>query len=181
MTGKFSRGEYTTLTPPEAEKVLTIYSVTSSPEQQAAAREAGDALPQPEAAVGGDVHAVHRQCHEKGQRHAEHVHPAAGNAAVDLAAGLKKQYLGYPIISSPKMPASLTADYTGLAMILFGDMRRAVKFGSRRELRIKVDGSRYLENDQLAVLGTERFDINVHGLGSTTTAGALVALVGGAA
>ena len=39
MTGKFSRGEYTTLTPPEAEKVLTIYSVTSSPEQQAAARD----------------------------------------------------------------------------------------------------------------------------------------------
>ena len=80
------------------------------------------------------------------------------------------------------LPAGTAAtDYNDKPMILFGDMRKAVTFGSRRDTTLKVDGSRYLEFDQVAVMGTERYDINVHDLGDNTDAGPLVALIGSSA
>ena len=104
---------------------------------------------------------------------------ASGNSMINLSEGIKRAFMGYEVVSSPKMPHGAATDYTGLPMILFGNMRKAAIFGSRRETRLKVDGSRYLEFDQVAVLGTERYDINCHELGDNATAGALVALVGG--
>jgi HK97 family phage major capsid protein len=104
---------------------------------------------------------------------------ATGNAAVDLSAGLKRQYMGYPIVTSPKMPANNATDYTGLAMILFGNMRMAAKFGSRRGMTIQLLKELYAASDQIALKFTERFDINVHGLGTTAATGTLTAVVGG--
>jgi hypothetical protein len=40
---------------------------------------------------------------------------------------------------------------------------------------IKRSDHRYFENDQIGLLGTERFDINNHDLGDTSNAGPLVA------
>ena len=49
--------------------------------------------------------------------------------------------------------------------------------GERRGVTIKRSEHRYFENDQIGLLGTERFDVNVHDMGDTATAGPLVSLV----
>lgn len=43
---------------------------------------------------------------------------------------------------------------------------------------LKLDESRYLEIDQVGILGTQRFDIVIHDAGTDTTAGPIVGLVG---
>lgn len=103
---------------------------------------------------------------------------AGGNTFIDISKPMPKSYLGYPIITCPSMPADPAADYSGKVMILFGDFRRAVKFGSRREITMQADRSRYLEFDQIGVRATERFDLVVNDIGTTAAAGPVVALVG---
>jgi len=49
--------------------------------------------------------------------------------------------------------------------------------GERRGITIKRSDHRYFENDQIGILGTERFDVNVHDMGDTVVAGPLVSLV----
>lgn len=102
---------------------------------------------------------------------------AGGNSKVDVAGKMLDQYLGYPIVIAQKLPI-VTTDLSDVAMLFFGDMAKAVTFGTRKGISIAVDASRYFEYDQLAIRGTERFDINVHDVGSTTAAGPIVALVG---
>ncbi len=51
-------------------------------------------------------------------------------------------------------------------MLLFGDMSQAVTFGSRRDIRFRVDESRYAEYDQLVLIATQRFYIVAHDLGT---------------
>ena len=48
--------------------------------------------------------------------------------------------------------------------------------GTRRGVSIQVDSSRYFEYDQLAIRGTERFDINYHERGTSTVAGPVIML-----
>ncbi len=93
--------------------------------------------------------------------------------------GTTHEFMGYPIVISNVMPSATATDYTDLVMCLFGDLRLAASLGHRRGVTVKVDGSLYLAEDQLAVQATERFDINVHDLGDNTNAGPLVAMVGG--
>ena len=104
---------------------------------------------------------------------------AGGNTVANLVAGVPKQYLGYPIEITEAMPSGVATDYTGLAMILFGNMRMAAKFGSRRGMTIQLLKELYAASDQIALKFTERFDINVHGLGTTAATGTLTAVVGG--
>ena len=63
-------------------------------------------------------------------------------------------------------------------MLFFGDLSMAATFGDRRGMTIAVSTERYFELDQLAIKGTERFDIVAHGLGDNTNAGPIVALIG---
>ncbi len=86
------------------------------------------------------------------------------------------QYNGYPVVEVAKWAA--VADYSSLLICLFGDMSMACTLGDRRGVTVKVDGSRYIDYDQLAVVGTTRFDFNVHDVGSASTAGPLVGLLG---
>jgi hypothetical protein len=60
-------------------------------------------------------------------------------------------------------------------MFFFGDLPKAAMMGERRGVTIKRSDHRYFENDQIGLLGTERFDINVHDFGDNTNAGPLVA------
>jgi hypothetical protein len=43
-------------------------------------------------------------------------------------------------------------------------------------MTMKLSEDRYLEYDQTAILATERFDINVHQIGTTTATGAILLL-----
>jgi len=102
---------------------------------------------------------------------------AGGNNMMDLAGRPTPAYLGYPIVISQAMPTALDATDNNKAVIFLGNFSQAVTLGDRRGFTIRVDQSRYLEYDQIAVLGTERFDVVVHDLGSTTVAGPVVALI----
>jgi HK97 family phage major capsid protein len=103
---------------------------------------------------------------------------AGGGNTIDTMAGpAQYRYLGYPIVISQKMPTS-TGDLSDVAMILFGDLRAACIMGDRRGFRFLTSNERYMEYDQIGLLGVERFDIVVHSLGDGTTAGPIVALVG---
>ena len=53
------------------------------------------------------------------------------------------------------------------AVALFGDLTLAASFGDRRQTTIQISDAALnaFEQDELAIRGTERFDINVHDLG----------------
>jgi HK97 family phage major capsid protein len=102
---------------------------------------------------------------------------AGGNSVMDLAGKMQYSFLGYPVIISQQMPTT-TGDLSDKVMLLFGDFASAVCMGTRRGISLAVSDQRYFESDQLAIRGTERFDINVHDIGDTVTAGPLVALIG---
>lgn len=106
---------------------------------------------------------------------------ASGGVTKDQASGRTvHEYNGYPVVLTPLMlaPAAATTDASDVAMILFGDMSLAVAMGSRRELEVERSAEYRFANRQIAILGSERFDIVCHATGDTTNAGAIVALMG---
>lgn len=103
---------------------------------------------------------------------------AAGGNTIDTMAGsVQPRYLGYPVVVSQSMPTS-TGDLSDVAMLLFGDLKLAATMGVRRDVTVALSNDRYFDTDQIGIRGTERFDINVHDLGDTSTAGPIVALIG---
>lgn len=90
-----------------------------------------------------------------------------GNTRDNLASSDRPMFLGYPIIVSELLPDSATTNYNGAAILGFGDLSLAATMGSRRGIRIALSTDRYFELDQIGVKATERFDINVHDLGSS--------------
>jgi hypothetical protein len=100
---------------------------------------------------------------------------AGGNRLDILSQGIEKRLLGFPVVIAQKMP--ITAPGSGLVQCHFGDLTKAAMMGERRGVTIKRSDHRYFENDQIGLLGTERFDINVHDMGDTSVAGPLVSMV----
>ena len=82
---------------------------------------------------------------------------------------------GYPVEFVQVMRKSYTAD---TIQCLFGDLAMAAYFGDRRQTSIAFSDSALnaFEQDEIAVRGTERFDIKVANLGDATDAGPIVAL-----
>lgn len=85
-------------------------------------------------------------------------------------------YNGFPVILTQKLPQIATT-LTGKAMLAFGDMYGAAVLGQRRGLTIRRSDERYLENDQFAILATERFDAVIHDIGDATNTGSIAVLV----
>lgn len=100
---------------------------------------------------------------------------AGGNTKVDLGSGPVNQFLGYPIVFSEVLNSTLTAQASTI-ILFFGDLRLASTMGDRRGLTIESSREKYFTERQVAVMGTERFDINVHELGGSSTAGPILAL-----
>jgi HK97 family phage major capsid protein len=99
---------------------------------------------------------------------------AGGNRLDVLTQGIEKRLLGFPVTIAQKMP--IVTPGSGKIMTLFGDLSKSSMLGERRGVTIKRSDHRYFENDQIGLLGTERFDINNHDLGDTATAGPVVGL-----
>ena len=61
---------------------------------------------------------------------------------------------------------------------VFGDLTQAASFGDRRQTTIQISDSALnaFEQDELAIRGTERFDINIHDIGDSSNAGPVVGL-----
>lgn len=108
----------------------------------------------------------------------ERLRVAAGGATMESVGGkVQRTYLGYPVEIVPVMPTS-TGDLSDVAMILFGDIAMATTMGNRRELRLERSTEYLFATDQIAIKGTERFDMVVHDIGTTSAAGPIVALMG---
>jgi HK97 family phage major capsid protein len=64
-------------------------------------------------------------------------------------------------------------------MLGFGNLGMAATLGSRRGIRVGLSDQRYWSSDQIGVKGTERFDINVHDLGTASVKSPFAVLTGG--
>jgi HK97 family phage major capsid protein len=101
---------------------------------------------------------------------------AGGNRLDILSQGVQKRLLGFDVSIAQKLPIVLTSQTTK-AMFFFGNLPMAAMMGERRGITIKRSDHRYFENDQIGLLGTERFDVNVHDFGDNVTAGPLASMV----
>lgn len=97
---------------------------------------------------------------------------------VDLDGIMTPYFLGFPVILTQRLPLVGTT-LSGKVMLAFGDMYMGAALGQRRGLTLARSEDRYLDQDEIAVLGTERFHSVIHGLGDNTNSGPLAALVGG--
>lgn len=102
---------------------------------------------------------------------------ASGNNKRDMTQRMPDQWDGYPIITSTSLPKVAT-DLSDVAMLLFGDLRLSVLFGDRRGMTMMSDPYSLSSYQQVKIISSERFDINCHGVGDSSNAGAVVALVG---
>jgi HK97 family phage major capsid protein len=107
---------------------------------------------------------------------------AAGGATVrDLENGpASEKFLGYPVEFVEAMP---TTAATNTVPLVFGNLQQAADFGDRRQTTLAtsdsavIDGESTFEQDEVALRGTERFDANVHDVGSSSTTGPVVGLI----
>lgn len=105
---------------------------------------------------------------------------AGGNTKDDIeGSGGAMVFLGYPVITSNKYPS---AEANSQIPVTFGNYRLGGMLGDRRMESIEfsdsvsVGGQSVWERDQIAVKGTERFDVNIHDFGSDTEAGPICGL-----
>jgi hypothetical protein len=85
-----------------------------------------------------------------------------------------RSWASFPISIVPSMPGA--GAQVGKIVIAFGDLSLAVALGSRRGVTVGISDHRYLEFNQTAMRGTERFDVNCAGLGDNANPGAVVGL-----
>lgn len=104
-----------------------------------------------------------------------------GNTVQTIEALTRRQLWGYPVEFSNAMPK---ADANSQVFMLMGDFALSAMFGDRRSRTISFSDSASLGSgdsvfmkDQIAVRGTERFDINVHDVGTSSVAGPVIALM----
>lgn len=104
------------------------------------------------------------------------IQAAGGLTKDDITGEFVYRYMGFPVMITPSMPTS-QADISDTAVMLFGDIALACTFGDRRGMTVARSTEYKFAEDQIAIKATERFDINVHDIGSTTVAGPVVALM----
>lgn len=97
----------------------------------------------------------------------------------EVQSGGRYEFLGYPVTISQKMPST---EANSQVCCLLGDFTLGASFGDRALDSIDFSTEAYVnsqslwERDEIGIRGTERFDINVHDVGNTTTAGPIVGL-----
>ncbi len=108
------------------------------------------------------------------ERIAESAGGVTANEVRDGAGQLR--FLGYPVVYAQAMPKVVS---TTVPFILFGDLSMAAYLGDRRAMAVSFSDSALnaFEQDEVAVRGTARFDINNANYGSSSEAGAIVGLI----
>jgi HK97 family phage major capsid protein len=101
---------------------------------------------------------------------------AGGNTVSDIVSGGQPAFLGYPVVFTEVMNATLTAQTSTNGLCYFGNLRMAGMMGDRRGIAIAQSDAPYFSSDQLAIRATERFDVNIHDKGTSTVSGAVAVL-----
>jgi len=105
---------------------------------------------------------------------------SAGGATVSevvSGSGNARTFLGYPVNFCQSLNSTLTAQTSTQGILYFGDLRMSTAFGSRRGITLKQSDQRYLEYDQIGILGTERFDIVNHQMGTASVPGPMLQML----
>ena len=100
---------------------------------------------------------------------------SGGNTQDSVQNALGLRFLGYPVVLCNMMDSTLGTDNAKIK-VLFGDLELAAIYGDRKAVNIRTSTERYAELDQTLMVATTRLDIQVHGVGSNTEAGAYVAM-----
>ncbi len=101
---------------------------------------------------------------------------AGGNTSAQLQGGPSaREFLGYPVVISQVLNSTLGADVSA-NKLLFGNLKMAATMGRRRGMSVDMADQLYFTTDELAIRGTERFDINVHEVGTASIAGPILVL-----
>lgn len=103
---------------------------------------------------------------------------AGGVSALELIAGVRRQFLGYEVEVTQVMPS--TEDNNQVALIL-GSLKQGTRMGVRRGTTLALSKDAAFTTDEILIRGTERFDINIHDVGSDDDeiAGPIVGLATG--
>lgn len=98
---------------------------------------------------------------------------AGGVTSLEILSGAPNpRFLGFPVEISQVLP---TATAVATIPALLGDLNLACAMGDRRQTTIAFSEHLNFAEDEIAIRGTERFDINCHAPGTSTTAGPVVA------
>lgn len=109
------------------------------------------------------------------------VQASGGVPAYEIRDGRRQMpmFKGYPVKFSQVFPSSTAAT---TVFCTLGDHAMGARFGDRQQESImfsehaSVGGQSVFERNQIAIRGTERFDINVHDVGDASTVGPIVGL-----
>jgi len=102
---------------------------------------------------------------------------AGGNTKAELAGESVLSFLGYPVVLTQKMNSNLAAQVDTDGLAYFGDLNLAASFGNRTGMSFKSDDSVHFVTDEIAMKGTERFDIVISEPGAATgDAGPIISL-----
>lgn len=102
-----------------------------------------------------------------------------GNTQNTIAGAMQDTFFGKPIVTCEPCYSSTSTDYTGKAILFYGNFGQGTAFGERKGISVQVLRERYAEYRQIGILATERISIVNHGVGDTTNAGPICALIGG--
>ena len=100
---------------------------------------------------------------------------AGGNTQNDVMNSLGLRFMGYPVVLVNVMDSVLGTD-NAKTKVLFGDLELGAIYGDRKAMTIRTSTERYAELDQTLMVAVNRFDINVHGVGTNSEVGAIVAM-----
>lgn len=96
------------------------------------------------------------------------------SAVAEIEGKRQLNFFGDPVEITPSMPR--TEDDSQVCC-LFGDMRLASTHGTRKDVEIVESHHANFLTKQVAVMGSQRHDVNHHSLGDANTAGPMVGLI----
>lgn len=88
--------------------------------------------------------------------------------------GPTKYFLGFPVEYTPAMPKT---EANSQICAILGDLQQGVIIGERKSLSIARSDQFHFSTDEIAIRGLERIAINAYGVGDTTDAGPICALI----
>lgn len=101
---------------------------------------------------------------------------AGGNTTAQVAGGMQKMFLGYPVEITQVMNSTTTAQVSTNGLCYFGDLRIGTSMGVRGGVMVDSDKSYGFNAALIYIRGLERFDIVCHDVGTSSAAGAVVML-----
>lgn len=125
--------------------------------------------------MGGPEWYIHRAGYHASM--ARLMRAAGGNTSDILAGGTKPMYNGFPVNFVEVMNSTLGAQTSTEGLCYFGNLKLATLFGDRRGMAIAQSADVYFTTDELAIRGTERFDVNIHDTGTASAAGGIIQLL----